>query len=182
MKTTLKTTGLGLVLISLAACNMNGASNPMDTAEFRQSRYEQVLKIQDFEACREEALELDVQARTRNSSGAYLTSARVMEQCNSDLGSAAEGVSQDERMRLSALSTLNYFRGGDIEQARRSFDNFKSTFPGHDLYFAGGSSFLATGETLLGRSKPYSYGEFASLNVNQTVKSEMRRINHWKNK
>jgi len=182
MKSALKTTGLGLVLISLAACNMNGATNPKGTAEFRQSRYEQVLKVNDFEACRAEALELDSQARTRSSTGAYLTSARVMDKCNADLGEAADGVDQEERMRLGALATLNYFRGGDIEQARRGFENFKVTYPGHDLYFAGGASFLATCDALLGRSKPYSYGEFATLNVSQTVKSEIRRINHWKNK
>ena len=182
MKNTLKTTGLGLVLISLTACNMNGKTNPVDTAEFRQSRYEQVLKVQDFESCRAEALELDSQARTRASTGAYLTSARVMEKCNSDLGTAAVGIDQEQRMRLSALSTLNYFRGGDIELARRGFENFKASYPGHDLYLTAGTSFLATGEALLGRKKPYSYGEFATLNVNQTLKSEIRRINHWKNK
>jgi hypothetical protein len=180
--TILKTTGLGLLMISITACNMNGASNPKDTAEFRQSRYEEVLKLQDFEACREEALELDSQARTRASSGAYLTSARVMDKCNADLGEAAEGIPRHQRMRLSALATLNYFRGGDIERARRTFEKFKNSYPGHDLYFAGGASFLATSEALLGRTKPYSYGEFAALNVNENVKSEMRRINHWKNK
>lgn len=182
MKTTLKTASLGLVLVSVAACNMNGASNPIDTAEFRQSRYQQVLKIQDFEACREEGLKLDSQARTRGSTGAYLTSARVLEKCNVDLGSASDGVAQDERMRLAALATMNYFRGGDVEQARRGFENFRATYPGHDLYFSGGESFLATGDALLGRSAPFSYGEFATLNVSQVVKSEIRRINHWKNK
>jgi len=182
MTTLLKTTGLGLVLVSLTACNMNGTSNPMDTAEFRQSRYEQVLKVQEFDACRTEALKLDSQARTRASSGAYLTSARVMDKCSADLGPTAEAVDQEERMRLSALATLNYFRGGDIEQARLGFERFTSAYPGHDLYFAGGTSFLATCKALLGRSKPQSYGEFATLNVSQTVKSEIRRINHWKNK
>jgi len=182
MKALLKTTGLGLTLISLTACNMNGTSNPMDIAEFRQSRYEQVLKVQEFEACRTEALELDSQARTRASSGAYLTSARVMDKCVADLGTSSKAIDQEERMRLSALATLNYFRGGDIEKARLGFERFTSAFPGHDLYFAGGTSFLATGEALLERTKPQNYGEFATLNVSQTVKSEIRRINHWKNK
>jgi len=177
-----KATSLGLLLLSVAACGTNGVATPADTAEFRQSRYEQIQKIQAFNACRDEALELDGQARTRASTGAYLTSARVMEKCNADLGAATDSVAQNERMRLTALSTLNSFRGGDIEQARRRFEAFKTAYPGHDLYFADGTSFLATGEALLGRAEPYSYGEFATLNVNNRVKSEMRRLNYWKNK
>ncbi len=177
-----KTIAFGLILLGVSACNMNGATNPMETAQFRQSRYEEMLKIQNFQACRNEALELDSHARTRASTGAYLTSARVLEKCNTDLGTDVDGVARDERMRLSALATLNYFRGGDIEQARRNFEGFKSAYPDRDLYFASGTSFLATSEALLGRVEPYSYGEFASLNVNDRVKSEMRRINHWKNK
>ena len=40
----------------------------------------------------------------------------------------------------------------------------------------------ATTEVLLGRTDPISFGQFAALNVNKTVKAEMRRLNHWKDK
>jgi len=85
-------------------------------------------------------------------------------------------------MRVHALAALNYFKGGDVEQARRSFEDFKATYPDSDLYFADGSSFTETTEVLLGRTDPISFGQFAALNVNKSVKSEMRRLNHWKDK
>ncbi|MBT6285904.1 MAG: hypothetical protein HOI96_12090, partial [Rhodospirillaceae bacterium] len=95
---------------------------------------------------------------------------------------AAKSVAANERMRLHALSVVNFFKGGDVEMARRQFDGFKSAWPEHDLYFSGGTSFVATAEALLGRTEPQTFGQFLALNVTDEVKSEMRRINHWKNK
>jgi hypothetical protein len=85
-------------------------------------------------------------------------------------------------MRVHALATLNYFKGGDVEQARRTFEGFKGTYPDNDLYFGDGSSFIETTEVLLGRTDSLSFGQFAALNVNDSLKSEMRRLNHWKDK
>ena len=85
-------------------------------------------------------------------------------------------------MRISALAIVNYFKGGDMEQARRSFEAFKSKYPQHDLYFADGSSFVASSEVILGRSEDWTFGTFAALNVNDDLKREVRRMHHWKNK
>jgi len=52
----------------------------------------------------------------------------------------------------------------------------------HDLYFADGSSFVASSEALLGRSDNWTFGKFAVLNVNDDLKREIRRMHHWKNK
>ena len=52
-------------------------------------------------------------------------------------------------MRLSALSVVNYIKGGDNENARRGLGTFKQTFDDRDLYFADGSSFIETSELLL---------------------------------
>jgi len=174
--------GLAVAVLALGACNMNGTANPLDTAGFREARYQEIEKIRAFRACRDEALDLDAQARTRASAGAYLTSAQVLERCEADLGEAAGSVGHDERMRLQALAVVNYIRGGNIDAARRGFDAFRAKFPDNDLYFADGASFTATVEVLLGRAEPISFGTFAALNVNDDVQSEMRRLHHWKNK
>lgn len=168
--------------LTLSACNMNGTANPLDTAGFREARYQEIEKIRAFRTCREEALALDAQARVRASAGAYLDSAQVLERCGADLADAAGSVAQDERMRLQALAVVNYVRGGDIDRARRGFESFRAAFPDSDLYFADGASFTATVEVLLGRAEPISFGTFAALNVNDDVQSEMRRLHHWKNK
>ena len=124
-------------------------------------------------------MKLDTQARSRGSIGAYLNSARVLEKCEANLGVGAAGVAEEE---VYSLSIQNYFKGGDIESARRNLNSFKRTFADRDLYYGDGASFTATMETLLGRNEPTSYGQFATLNVNNQVKREMRRFNHWKNR
>ncbi len=172
---------LALLPAVLAACSTGNPLTPREGIGFREDRYREVARAQEFEACRNEALELDAQARGRGSRGAYLTSARVLEKCEAGLGET-KGVPVEERMRVYALSIQNYFKGGDIESARRNLDTFKNAFPGHDLYFGDGASFLATMEALLGRTEPWTFGEFAALNVNDDVKREMRRLHYWKNK
>lgn len=170
------------VALLLGACSLIGNNEPLNDVSFRESRFEQMQSIRAFEACRDEGLTLDSQARSRASAGAFLNSARVLDGCGANLGTAASAVPMSERMRVHALATLNYFKGGDVEQARRSFEGFKATYPDNDLYFADGSSYTETTEVLLGRTDPISFGQFAALNVNKRVKSEMRRLNHWKNK
>lgn len=181
-KHVLKATLLGASMLTLAACSLNQTANPIADTSFRESRFEEMQKLQAFRSCRDLALETDTQARARGSSAAFLTSANVLRKCNADLGSAAKSVPENERMRLHALSVVNYFKGGDVEMARRQFDGFKAAWPEHDLYFSGGTSFVATAEALLGRTEPQTFGQFLALNVTDEVKSEMRRINHWKNK
>ncbi len=172
-------TGAALLL---GACSLMGDSDPLNDVSFRESRFEQMQRINAFEACRDEGLTLDSQARSRASAGAFLNSARVLDGCGANLGSAVSAVPKPERMRVHALATLNYFKGGDVEQARRAFESFKATYPDNDLYFGDGSSFIETTEVLLGRATTVSFGQFAALNVNNRLKSEMRRLNHWKDK
>jgi hypothetical protein len=171
---------LGLFAITLSACVMNAGANPSAGIDFRQARYAEVTRIDSFQECREEALLMDRQARARGDSGAYITSAVIMEKCETGLEGSPRGVALDDRMRLAALATVNYLKGGDAEKARRSLSGFKRTFPEKDIYFADGASFIATAELLLGRPKSIGFGEFATMNVNRDVKNEMRRLAHWK--
>jgi hypothetical protein len=178
----IKAATLGASLLALTACNLNQTANPLPDTGFREARFAEMQKLQSFRTCRDQALNLDSQARARGSSAAFLTSANVLQKCNADLGTASKSVPENERMRLHALSVINFFKGGDVEMARRQFDGFKAAWPDHDLYFSGGTSFVATAEALLGRTEPQTFGQFLALNVTDEVKSEMRRINHWKNK
>ncbi|MCP5366841.1 MAG: hypothetical protein H6907_03255 [Hyphomicrobiales bacterium] len=175
--------GAALVLLGagLAACNTT-TDTALEGIGFREARFQEVTAMRDYRQCRDEALELDKQARAGGSSGGYLTSARLLEKCESTLGPDVAGIAVDERMRAYALAVQDYIKGGDMQAARRTFDNFKGAFPNHDIYYPDGSSFIVTMEALLGRQDPWSFGQFAALNVNSTLKAEMRRLNYWKNK
>ncbi len=172
---------LGVALGGMTACVMDGASAPPDTS-YREARYEQIQQLKAFERCRNEGLLLDASARARGATDAFLTSADVFTKCNDEIGDAAEIAPAAERMRLHALSVVNYIRGGDVERARRQFDSFKAHWPENDLYLAGGTSFIATAGTLLGRTERQTFGTFMALNVTDEIKRELRRMNHWKNR
>ena len=83
-------------------------------------------------------------------------------------------------MRAYALGIQNYFKGGDIARAQQNLENLKTAFPGKDLYFPDGSSFVETMEVLLGMKDRSSIGQFSAVNVNQGLKAELRRVDYWK--
>ena len=170
-----------VVSFTLGACLTNQEADPTAGLEFRSDRFAQMERLNTFDLCRSDAMTLDSKARARGDTAAYLTSAKVMEDCVDNLGDAAELVPQEDRMRLSAMATVNYFRGGDVEKARQSFETFDRRYPDADLYFADGSSFTSSVEALLGRTETMQYGVFSTLNVNGTLKRELRRMHHWKN-
>ncbi|MEK9569289.1 MAG: hypothetical protein VW124_09795 [Paracoccaceae bacterium] len=149
---------------------------------YREARFESLAAIRDYRQCRDEGLTFSKQARAVGNPGGYLTSARVLESCEAKLEPAGTQIEVDERMRTYALSIQNYLKGGDIARAQKSLRNFKRAFKGHDLYYPDGSSFVTTIDALLGQKNKTSFGQFSALNINPTVKSEMRRMFHWKNK
>ena len=168
------------ILLALAACTMNGQSNPMEGIGFREARFEEISAMQGYRNCRDDALALDEQARTTGDPARYLASARLLEKCETEVGPETATVAVEERMRAYALSVQNYLKGGDIESASANFERFKASFPGKDLYYFDGSSFIETMAALLGQKKDSDFGRFAMLNVGETLKGEMRRARYWK--
>ena len=171
---------MAAVLLALSACNMNGQVNPMEGIGFREARFQEISAMQQYRQCRDDAIALDEQARSTGNAGRYLASARLLEKCEAEVGPEATGVAQDERMRAYALSVQNYLKGGDVAKAGENFEAFKQAFPGKDLYFFDGSSFIETMAALFGQKKDSDFGKFAMLNVNDTLKGEMRRVRYWK--
>jgi hypothetical protein len=133
----------------------------------------------DFRDCRDQAVELDGQARTSGDPARYLSSAELLERCERDLGSDASMIPDDERMRAHGLSIQNYIKGGDAGAGRRRLERFKQLYAGKDLYYADGSSFRSTMEVLLGQRESRDFGQYSLLNVSAVLKDEMRRIQYW---
>ena len=165
--------------VTLSACNAytNQASEGIG---YREARFAEISAMRQYRSCRDDALEIDQQARSESSTARYIASAKLLEKCESELGPEAAKVGEEERIRAFALSVQNYFKGGDIGKARANLDKMKKAFPGQDLYFADGSSFIDTAELLLGLRDRSSIGEFSVANVNNSTKSELRRIRYWK--
>ena len=173
---------LAVVVVAgaLAAC----VTNPMAVREggiaFREARFAEITAMRTYRACRDEALVMDDQARQGGVPARYLASARLLEQCEAELGPEAANLAPEERMRAYALSIQNYLKGGDIAKAQTNFETFKAAFAGHDLYFADGSSFIETMEVLLGLRERSAIGQFSVLNVDGALKGELRRANYWR--
>jgi len=171
---------LSLSLLLLSGCITNPEVPNFEGIGFRESRYAEVEAMRDFRACRDEALQMDSQARASGDTGRYLASARLLERCESDIGPGAANVSREERMRAYGLSVQNYLKGGDAASARRNLDRMRQAFPDSDLYYADGSSFRETMGALLGQADSKDFGQFAVLNVGSPLKDEMRRVDYWK--
>jgi hypothetical protein len=167
----------------LSACFLGSDKDAAEGIGFRQARFEEVRLTSEYRTCRDEGVDLDRKALASGSAGTYLASARVLEKCEAKLGPGMVGdITLSERMHAYALSIQNYLKGGDVAKARVNFDKFRAAFRDHDLYYADGTSFTSTMEALLGRTEPWSFGEFANLNVSDSLKSEMRRLHYWKDK
>lgn len=169
-----------LVTTALAGCITTGSPGPEEGVGFRQARFEEISAMRQYRDCRDEGLKLDEQARRSGSPARYLASARILEKCESGVGPETAKLAEEERMRAYALGIQNYLKGGDIVAARTNFEKFKSAFAGHDLYYPDGSSFVETMDIMLGLKDRNSVGEFSLVNVNNAVKSELRRVRYWK--
>ena len=171
-----------LALGVLGACSMIGStSGGLDTGiGFRAARFAEIAAMREYRSCRDEALDLDRQARQQDSAGQYLASARLIARCESALGPDMAGIAREERMRAYALGVQNRLKGGDVAGARAGLERFKSAFAGNDLYYPNGTSFTETMELVLGLRDRTAVGEFSLANVNSTLKAELRRARYWK--
>ena len=123
---------------SVSACNMYTADTAREGIGYREARFAEISAMRNYRSCRDEAMEIDGQAKSQASPARYLASARLLEKCETELGPEASKVAEEERLRAIALSVQNYFKGGDIAKARRSLQRMKKAFPGHDLHLADG--------------------------------------------
>lgn len=173
---------LGAALVSITACNtLNGNQEQAEGIGYRTARYEEITAMREYRECSAQAIQLDDQARMTKSAAKYLASANLITKCEASLGPEAADVAVEERMRTYGLSIQNYLKGGDIVQARANLQQFEQAFPNKDLYFADGTSFTESMGALLGQENEASMGKYSILNVNNDLKSEMRRVNYWKN-
>jgi hypothetical protein len=163
----------------LGACNLQTTARQDEGIGFRQARFAEISAIRDYRQCREEALILDGQARADGSGARYLTAAHMLEGCDSSVGPEGAHLARDERMRSYALSVQDYFKGGDVARARANLATFKKSFPGSDLYYANGASFVETMEVLLGLRDRMAVGIFSVANVSSELKAELRRVRYW---
>ncbi len=173
---------LAVGLLALGACVIDQTPPTTSTTEYRMDRFNDLAVMRDFRACKQEGFALDKQAQSSGTRGAYLTSARVLAGCEAKIGPAQVGIGVEERMLAYGVSIQNYIKGGDRVSAREKLKNFNTKFAGRDFYYPDGTSYVRTMETLLGTKDDISYGEFSALNVNRKLKSEMRRLQYWKNK
>jgi len=169
-----------LVILPIAGCYTPSGGALDEGIGFRQARFAEMTLVREYRSCRDSAFELDTQARTTGDIGKYMASAKMLESCESGLGAAEGGLLVDERLRAYAVATQNRLKTGDIEGARTNLNKLKGAFPGKDLYLADGSSFIESMEILLGLRDRNELAEFATLNVGDELKKELRRVRYWK--
>jgi len=170
-----------IIFSTLTACTVTSGGGVSEGIGFRQARFSEVSAVRDYRSCLGEAFAIDHQARKSASPAKYLASARLIEKCEAAIGQDIQHVSVDVRMQSYAVAILNRFKGGDIIAARSNLLTFKETFSGRDIYFEDGSSFIETFNVLLGINSRKAVADLSLVNVNSTIRAELRRANYWIN-
>ena len=165
--------------LALSACVTQAPPPPDEGIGYREARFAEISAMRDYRKCRDDALTLDRQARQTGDTAKYLASAKLITTCEADLGPEAAGVAGAERFQAYALSVQNYLKGGDVDAARGNLEQLAAAYPGQDLYYPDGSSFIDTMEVLLGLRADHAVARFSDANVNSALKSEMRRVQYW---
>jgi len=173
-----KTLAAVALTTALGACQTTFPSQQVEGIGYREARLTELTAIREWRSCKDEALEIDRLAQSTGNVGKYLASARLIEKCESELGDITN-VAVDERMHAYALGIQNYFKVGDISKARDNLSKFKEEFSGKDLYYADGGSFIETMEILVGVRSRKEMGAFELVNINNELKSELKRIRYW---
>jgi len=183
MTSTSRKRTFGVVALALSAFALSACVTQQQAFDegigFREARFAEVSAMRDFRQCRDDAVELDSQARASGDVAKYLASARLLEKCEASIGPESRGVAKDVRMRGYAMTVQNYLKGGDIKSARDNLEKLTSAYPNADLYYPDGSSFVDTMEVLLGVRERGAIGKFSDANVNPELKAELRRVRYW---
>jgi hypothetical protein len=83
-------------------------------------------------------------------------------------------------MQLNALAVVNYIKAGETEMAQHSLASFRATFVQQDLLFADYTSFVDTAIALL-EYEALSAHQLQTLNINSTLRNELKRQQYWRN-
>lgn len=167
------------LILTTTACQTFTGGSSAEGIGYRQARFAEIAAMNEFRQCRDDAVLLDEQARNTGSVAKYLASARLLEKCETMIGSDAANVGEDERIRAYALSIQNYIKGGDVSKAAHSLQAFQSEFPNKDLYYEDGSSFVETMLVLTHQKENGNFSIASTLNVSRDLKREKNRQRYW---
>lgn len=164
---------------TLAACAAPPAPLPLplpaqEGIGYRDSRFAEVEAMRAYRTCREEGLGLDRKARAAGEPARYLMVARILEQCEADLGPAAAHLDLEDRMRAYAVAVQSRLKGGDIAGARDGLWRFAEAFAGRDLFFDDGASFIDSLSVILDAQTGN-----ARANVPRRLAEELARLERW---
>jgi len=163
-----------IVSALLSACASPGQQQPSSVVA--PARDETVQST--FLACKQDALALDASARKQQSSAQYLAAAKTLNQCLLEIDSHRSDIPIDERMKMHALTVLDYLKGGDVAQARVQLTAFEMSYPNNDLYFDDYTSFVDSFRVLLSNNST-RMANGNPLNINPILKSEQNRRRYW---
>ncbi len=151
----------GLMVLGLAACATNGGD---------------IATGPTFKDCQAYAIAQAENATSGDNAALYHAAAESLTYCAANADVNAD---QLDVMQSLALAIMNYFKAGDVASAQSVLGEFKQTYPGQDLFFADGSSFIDSAALLLGELPEQAAGRGSLVNAKADLKSEFRRLQYW---
>lgn len=108
----------------------------------------------------------------------YLSLANTASFCIKDIAFSPQHPDVQTAMQFNALAFVNFVKAGDMQAASSSLIAFRQNFPQQDLFFDDYSSFVDTATTLV-KQHTLSQQQVDLMNINQALRTEIRRQHDW---
>jgi hypothetical protein len=178
-----------LFTVALSACSTTTVQQDEQPIAANKSSE---LQSEADTSCRNHARNIAKHAESVASTVQYLAAAKAMNSCISTAlqNRAYQGFEnnnpqqikpqQETIMKMMAVATLNFIKGGDVITATREVERFKRVYPNQDLYFKDYTSFLDTATALLS-VESLGASQISSLNISRVLRDEIERKHYWLN-
>jgi len=177
-----------LLAITLSACSATTTQQDEQPVAVNKNHD---LQAETDSSCRDHARNIAKHAEATASTVQYLAAAKAMNNCVSSAlqnrayqgyenNNPQQKFQQETIMKMMAVATLNFIKGGDVNTATREVERFKRVYPNQDLYFKDYTSFLDTATALLS-IEPLGASQISSLNISRVLRDEIERKHYWLN-
>lgn len=168
-------------LVLLSACSSIPTAYKAEVARtaFESADKDEKTAIQRLDSnCYSDVLQRETSVGNSNQASQQIALAKAASRCIEKVHFYPQHPDNQLAMQLNALAVVNYIKAGETQNAAESLSDFRTKFPQQDLLFSDYTSFVDTAVALL-QHKNLSARQMQVLNINASLRSELKRQEYW---
>ncbi|MFQ3249523.1 MAG: hypothetical protein ACI9O6_001331 [Glaciecola sp.] len=166
-------------VLMLAACNITESNtNEMAAVPIAKAEIERISIDRLDSNCYSQVVQRKNSIGSSADAAQQLALAKAATRCIENKSFYPQHPDSQNAMQLSALAVVNYIKAGETQLAEQSLTGFRKQFPKQDLLFADYTSFVDTAVALL-KFQTLSAHELQTLNINSSLRTELKRQQYW---